>query len=365
MIPNFTFVIGYMSMSALSWLFPAWRALTLVIAGLTLPYLLTYWFWPESPRWLYSVGRYEEGEAVLTTYIKKSGVNLEEVEILASKDDSSTNEILRSTNNSQLLGGSTHERRLFDILMEKCQAVDVKNQDTPLETTNISMLTLFTSGKFLAATTLNICFQFIVIVMAYYGLSYSAGDLPGNIYVNNVINGLVEVAAYVVTFFSLNSLGRRALTAGPLLFSGVCMIFGMLLTQYVTADWAPEVFRWLMFAGKMGVSCSFAVIYIYSAELFPTDIRGTALGLGSMAGRIGGVCAPYINKLWPTIPWLPPTIYGAMCILSGLAVFLLPETSGRPMLNTIEEANAFYGKHARRMSVDLQSASESAINLAK
>ena len=352
-------------MSALSWFFPAWRTLTLVITGLTLPYLLTYWFWPESPRWLYSVGRYEEGEAVLTTYIEKSGVNLEEVEILASKDDSRTNEILGSTDNSQLLSGSTPERRLFDILKKKCQAEEVKKPDSPLETKNINMLTLFTSGKFLALTTLNICFQFIVIVMAYYGLSFSAGDLPGNIYVNNVINGLVEVAAYVVTFFTLNSLGRRALTAGPLLFSGVCMIGGMLLTQFVAAGWAPEVFRWLMFAGKMGVSCSFAVIWIYSAELFPTDIRGTALGLGSMAGRIGGVCAPYINELWATIPWLPPTIYGVMCILGGLTLFLLPETSGRPMLNTIDEANAYYGKRARRMSADLQSASESARNLAK
>jgi hypothetical protein len=65
--------------------------------------------------------------------------------------------------------------------------------------------------------------------MAYYGLSYGAGDLPGDIFVNNVINGAVEVAAYVASFFLLNVLGRRMLTAGPLLFSGVCMIGGMLL----------------------------------------------------------------------------------------------------------------------------------------
>ena len=78
---------------------------------------------------------------------------------------------------------------------------------------------------------MTIFYQFIVIVAAYYGLSFSAGDLPGDIYVNNVINGLVEVAAYVATFFLLNSLGRRALTAGPLLFAGVCMLFGMILTQ--------------------------------------------------------------------------------------------------------------------------------------
>ena len=113
-----------------------------------------------------------------------------------------------------------------------------------------------------------------------------------------------------------------------------------------------------MFAGKMGVSCAFAVIWIYSAELFPTDVRGNALGLGSMVGRVGGVCAPFINKLWQTIPWLPPTIYGAFCIIGGAALFFLPETAGRPMLNTIEEAEAFYGRRASRMSTELQSVAE-------
>jgi len=105
-----------------------------------------------------------------------------------------------------------------------------------------------------------------------------------------------------------------------------------------------------MFSGKLGVSGAFAVIWIYSAELFPTDVRGNALGLGSMVGRIGGVCAPFINKLWKEIPWLPPTVYGIFCIIGGLALFLLPETSGRPMLNTIEEAEAYYGRRASKMS---------------
>mgnify|MGYP000151405460 CR=1 FL=1 len=53
---------------------------------------------------------------------------------------------------------------------------------------------------------------------------------------NNVINGLVEVGAYVVTFFVLNRLGRRLLTAGPLLFAGASMLGGMLLTQYATDE---------------------------------------------------------------------------------------------------------------------------------
>jgi hypothetical protein len=63
-------------------------------------------------------------------------------------------------------------------------------------------------------------------------LSFSSGDLPGSIYVNNVISGLVEVASFIATFFLLNVMGRRNLTAFPLLFAGVCMIGGMLIVQF-------------------------------------------------------------------------------------------------------------------------------------
>ena len=45
----------------------------------------------------------------------------------------------------------------------------------------------------------------------------------------------------------------------------------------------------------MGASGSFAIIYIYNAELYPTVVRGTAMGLSSLAGRIGGILAPLVS----------------------------------------------------------------------
>ena len=48
----------------------------------------------------------------------------------------------------------------------------------------------------------------------------------------------------------------------------------------------------------------------------------------------------FINNFYQTIPWLPPTIFGVMCILGGNVLFLLPETLGKPLLNTVDEANA-------------------------
>jgi hypothetical protein len=49
--------------------------------------------------------------------------------------------------------------------------------------------------------------------------------------------------------------------------------------------------------GKFGISASFSIIYVYSAEVFPTVVRNVGVGSGSMHARIGGLVAPQIARL--------------------------------------------------------------------
>lgn len=44
--------------------------------------------------------------------------------------------------------------------------------------------------------------------------------------------------------------------------------------------------------GKFAITISFAVIYVYTAELFPTNVRHSLLGYCSMFGRVGSMLAP-------------------------------------------------------------------------
>lgn len=46
--------------------------------------------------------------------------------------------------------------------------------------------------------------------------------------------------------------------------------------------------------GKIGASTAFATIYLFSAELFPTVVRNSAMGVSSLSARIGGMISPYI-----------------------------------------------------------------------
>ncbi len=49
--------------------------------------------------------------------------------------------------------------------------------------------------------------------------------------------------------------------------------------------------------GKFFISISFAVIYVFTAELYPTLLRSTGVSTGSFCARIGGVIAPYIGVM--------------------------------------------------------------------
>lgn len=48
----------------------------------------------------------------------------------------------------------------------------------------------------------------------------------------------------------------------------------------------------LFLIGKLGVVICFTGIYTYSLELFPTSVRGSLLGWGNTAARIGSMLAP-------------------------------------------------------------------------
>ena len=42
----------------------------------------------------------------------------------------------------------------------------------------------------------------MVVTLVYYGLSLSAGQLAGNLYVNNFVSGIVEIPAYMSALFA-------------------------------------------------------------------------------------------------------------------------------------------------------------------
>lgn len=48
----------------------------------------------------------------------------------------------------------------------------------------------------------------------------------------------------------------------------------------------------LFFLGKLAITVAFNSMYVFTAELFPTETRSSALAACSLVGRLGSILAP-------------------------------------------------------------------------
>lgn len=61
----------------------------------------------------------------------------------------------------------------------------------------------------------------------------------------------------------------------------------------------------MFFVGKLSITFAFNSLYVYTAEVFPTRTRSSALAACSLIGRLGSVLAPQTPLLvilpYPTL----------------------------------------------------------------
>ncbi|KAH7996059.1 hypothetical protein HPB51_026419 [Rhipicephalus microplus] len=93
----------------------------------------------------------------------------------------------------------------------------------------------------------------------------------------------------------------------------------------------------LVISGLLAFDLSAVTLFAFSAELYPTVLRGTALGCCYMSGRLGAFVAPCINLI-PSPP-LRSAVYAvsaAMLLVLSAMAFALPETRQLPPSNTMQ-----------------------------
>lgn len=142
-----------------------------------------------------------------------------------------------------------------------------------------------------------------------------------------LISCLGEVALIPLNIGLLNILGRRMSLMVLQLLSG---IFFMLLIVCTTM----LGFTVLLFLLRSLVSMNFNVVYIYTAEVYPTVARSLGMGFCTSFSRIGGMIAPFIAQVLMSqsviLALIPFAFVTGICAVGN---FLLPiETKGRSLL---------------------------------
>lgn len=255
------------------------------------------WIMDESPRWLWAQGRAKESVDIVTKalHCNRSEHTLDRV-----------------------------------ALVSRGKAEASKGTEVP----SAGTLDLFKTPN-LRKKTLNVCFCWFANSIAYYGLTLSAGKLEGNPYLIIAIFGFVELPSYAAVMYFLDIWGRRSLISSMMLIGGVACIVATFLPGGTIGSTA------IVITGKLFIAGSFAIIYNYSAELFPTVVRNSALGLGSMCARFSGALTPLISLLDSFNPKIPAVTFGLVALISGFLCFFLPETMNQPMPQTLTDGEKF------------------------
>ncbi|XP_061095366.1 solute carrier family 22 member 13-like isoform X3 [Conger conger] len=182
------------------------------------------------------------------------------------------------------------------------------------------MLDLF-QMPYLRKRFLAMCYVWFVTSLVFYGLSFNVGNFGLDIYLTQFIFGVVELLARLVSIPLIERFGRRICQSFFLLFGGVAC-----LSITAIPEDLPVVVTVIAVIGKFSLASSFSIVYVYSAELYPTAVRQNGVGLNSACARVAGILAPLVRLLDVYHKAIPNVIYGVFPLVGGAISFLLPET---------------------------------------
>ena len=143
----------------------------------------------------------------------------------------------------------------------------------------------------------------------------------------------MEIPAYVLCLITLHFYGRRIPSSIMFLTSALLLI----VTIWISDN--PLAMLLVVSLGKLGITGVFAVIYLHATEIFPTVLRSTGLATNSFCGRIGSMLAPVVGrKLGKVSPVATIVIFAVLSFLAGIFTLWLPETKGRRLPDTVQDA---------------------------
>ncbi|XP_013002202.1 organic cation/carnitine transporter 2 isoform X2 [Cavia porcellus] len=263
-------------------------------------------FIPESPRWLISQGRFEEAEVIIRKAAKMNGIV-------------APSTIFDPSEFQDLSSKKQQSHHILDLL----------------RTRNIRIVTIMC------------IILWMTISVGYFGLSLDTPNLYGDIYVNGFLSAVVEVPAYILAWLLLQYVPRRYSLATALFLGGSVLLF----VQLVPPD-LNYLATVLVMVGKFGITAAFSMVYVYTAELYPTVVRNMGVGVSSTASRLGSILSPYFVYLGAYDRFLPYILMGSLTILTAILTLFLPESFGTPLPDTIDQMLRVKGlKHRQTPSL--------------
>lgn len=162
--------------------------------------------------------------------------------------------------------------------------------------------------------------NWMTVSLCFFGITYAAGKISSNMYINMILFSMVDILAYFALAPILSVFGRIRTYQAALIVAATFLLLCGFLPH---GSW---ILVTCVLVGEISVDIAFSVTYLIQAESFPTDCRITAFGCCSSIGRFMTLLAPLISRLPLRIQCM---IFPSLCVFAAAVAQFLPETSGQ------------------------------------
>jgi MFS family permease len=298
------FPLGGMINTIFMYLFSDWRYYHLLIIILVaINNYLGFRYLKESPKWLIANHKYEEFLETIVYISELNGTFQRTWAFIEAKHFSmDINEKSKSLAKNDTLSGITNFRHVAY---------------------EITDLFKFKSIRLL---TLSNLYLWIFSGFSFYGILLNLEGLTGNIYIDSFVSYTAEFIAEIASGIVADRIGRKPTIFWSVVLSTLgCALFPLTDSLWISV---PS-----LFIICIGVASVFNVLYIYSAEMYPTNIKSLAVGIFFIFNRLAAGTVPYILTFMKNVVFIIFLFsFGALFVMT-----LMPETLNVDFGNEVVE----------------------------
>ncbi|XP_073887792.1 solute carrier family 22 member 14 isoform X1 [Macaca fascicularis] len=281
------FAVGAMLLTGIAYSLPHWRLLFLVGGALAVPLISYIWILPESPRWLMMKGKVKEAKQMLC------------------------------------YAASVNKKTIPSNLLDEVQLPRKK-------VTQASVLD-FCKNRQLCKVILVMSCVWFTVSYTYFTLSLRMRELGVSVHFRHVVPSMMEVSARLCCIFLLQQIGRKWSLAVTLLQTIIWCLLLLFLPEGL-----KSMTILVLTLGEFSLAATVTVFFLYTAELLPTVLRATGLGLVFLASATGAILSLTIINQTPS--FLPIFLCCVLAIVAFSLSFLLPETRDQPLFDSLDHS---------------------------